>query len=176
MQGVVYGTHIEGMELHEALRTRFDYDGVFGTAINRFVVQSIVGHPITLFGKGHQKRGFLPLKDSMQCIGLIIESPPEIGEYRIFNQLEEVYDLTELAEKVQKVGREFGLDPEINNITNPRVELEDHYYKVDYQKLLDLGYKPTSDMEAELRIMFADLIPFKDRIKVDALMPNVKWR
>jgi UDP-sulfoquinovose synthase len=113
MQGVVYGTQIEGMEQHPALKTRFDCDEVFGTAINRFVAQSIAKMPITLYGAGLQTKGFLPLRDSMQCLSLITENPPERGEYRVINQLEEVYELKELAEKVQKIAKEFGLDPEI---------------------------------------------------------------
>lgn len=176
MQGVVYGTYIPGMEQSEVLKTRFDYDGVFGTAINRFVAQAIVGHPLTLFGKGHQKRGFLPLKDSMQCISLIIEKPPTKGEYRVLNQLEEVYDLTELAERVSQVASEFGLDTSISHIENPRVEKDDHFYEVEHSTLLSLGYKPTSDMMSELRVTFADLIPLKDRIVEKCILPNIKWR
>lgn len=176
MQGVVYGTRIPDMDVNEAFRTRFDYDGVFGTAINRFVVQSIEGHPITLFGKGHQKRGFLPLKDSMQCISIIIDNPPESGTYRVINQIEEVYDLTELADNVVLVAKEFGFNPTVANIENPRVEKEDHEYDVDHSTLLDLGYEPTSDMLSELRTMFEDLISFKDRVKKSAIMPTVAWR
>jgi nucleoside-diphosphate-sugar epimerase len=174
MQGVVYGTEpFEG-----AIHTRFDCDAVFGTAINRFVAQSIVNHPITLFGKGHQKRGFLPLKDSMQCISLIIDNPPKLGEYRTINQLEEIYDLTQLAEKVSQVARKFGFVPQINNITNPRVEAEDHYYKADHDTLRILGYQPTSNMELELTTMFKTLMVYKKRIEecYGTIMPKIWWR
>jgi len=104
MQGVVYGTRIDEMGNDERLLTRFDFDQCFGTAINRFCAQAVIGHPLTPYGKGHQKRGFLPLRDSMQCLTIAIENPPKKGEYRVFNQFEEVYDLYELAIKVQKVG------------------------------------------------------------------------
>jgi UDP-sulfoquinovose synthase len=177
MQGVVYGTRIEEMGDDERLFTRFDFDQCFGTAINRFCAQAVIGHPLSPYGKGHQKRGFLPLKDSMQCLTLALENPPAKGEYRVFNQFEEVYDLTELAEKVQKVGNRLGLDVTIRNMENPRMELEEHYFNPDHEKLLQLGYQPTHDMERELEIMFADLVRFRHRIEARryALVPDIRW-
>jgi UDP-sulfoquinovose synthase len=177
MQGVVYGTRIDEMGDDERLVTRFDFDQSFGTAINRFCAQAVVGLPITPYGKGHQKRGFLPLRDSMQCLTIALENPPEKGEYRVFNQFEEVYDLTELAKKVQKVAGEFGLSAEIKNLENPRQELESHYFNPDHQHLLDLGYKPTHDMESELRIVLNDLLKYKNRIlsHAYALTPDIRW-
>lgn len=177
MQGVVFGTRIDEMGDDERLLTRFDFDQSFGTAINRFCCQAVLGDPITPYGKGHQKRGFLPLRDSMQCITLAIENPPQDGEYRVFNQFEEVYDITELVIKVQKVANELGLNAEIHNLENPRRELEEHYYNPDHQHLLDLGYQPTHDVENELRIMIKDLIKYKDRIeaKREALIPDIRW-
>jgi UDP-sulfoquinovose synthase len=177
MQGVVYGTRIPQMGDDPRLLTRLDFDQSFGTAINRFCCQAVIGEPMTPFGKGHQKRGFLPLRDSMQCLTLAIENPPQKGEYRVFNQFEEVYNVTELAQKVQKVARELGLAGEIWNIENPRKELEEHYYNPDHQHLLNLGYQPTHDMEAELRVMLADLLKYRDRIEVkkESLIPDIRW-
>lgn len=177
MQGVVYGTRIDEMEGDERLLTRLDFDQSFGTAINRFCCQAVIGEPLTPFGKGRQKRGFLPLRDSMQCLTLAIENPPEAGEYRVFNQFEEAYDITELAEKVQKVAREMGLEPEIRNLENPRLELEEHYFNPDHQHLLDLGYHPTHDMETELRVMLTDLQNYRERIETfkDVLIPDIRW-
>jgi UDP-sulfoquinovose synthase len=177
MQGVVYGTRIDEMGDDERLCTRFDFDQCFGTAINRFCAQAVIGHPISLYGKGHQKRGFLPLRDSMQCLTLAIQNPPQKGEYRVFNQLEEVYDLTELALKVQKVAQSMGLTAEVRNLENPRVELEEHYYKPDHENLLKLGYKPTHDMEKELQIMLSDLITCRHRIEARkySLIPDIHW-
>ena len=109
-------------------------------------------------------------------MALIIENPPKEGEYRVINQLEEVYELKELAEKVQKVAKEFGLDPEIQNIENPRVEKDNHRVNVDHEKLFELGYKPTSDMDNELRLMFKDLIPYKKNIVKECLMPKTQWK
>ena len=177
MQGVVYGTRIEGIEKHEHLRTRFDFDQCFGTAINRFCAQAVIGLPLTPFGKGLQQRGFLPLRDSMQCLNLAVENPPKTGEYRVFNQFEEVYSIAELAAKVQKVGNEIGLGVTVRHLENPRLESEDHYYKPDHQHLLDLGYKPTHDMEAELRLVFEDLIPHRERIEErrESHFPDIRW-
>lgn len=176
MQGVVFGTRFDDVT-DERMLTRVDFDQAFGTAINRFCCQAVIGHPLTPFGKGHQRRGFLPLRDSMQCLTLALENPPADGEYRVFNQFAEVYDVSELAFKVQSVARELGLDAEVRNLENPRRELEEHYYSPDHQHLFDLGYRPTHDVEAELRVMFADLIRYRDRIEArrDALIPDVRW-
>ena len=177
MQGVVFGTRIDEMENDPRLLTRLDFDQAFGTVVNRYCCQAVINHPLTPFGRGHQIRGFLPLRDSMQCLTLALENPPKVGEYRVFNQLEETYGVTDLALKVQKVAGQLGLDVEVQNLENPRQELEEHYYKVDHQHLLNLGYKPTHDVEAEMRIMLKDLMRCSDRIeaKKNALIPDVRW-
>ncbi len=177
MQGVVFGTRIDEMGDDERLLTRFDFDQCFGTAVNRFCAQAVIGHPLTPFGKGHQKRGFLPLRDSMQCLTIAIENPPKEGEYRVFNQFQEVYTVYELAEKVQKVANELGFNAVIQPIENPRKELEEHYYNPDHRHLLDLGYQPTTDVESELRVMLQDLMKYRDRIeaKKDVILPDVRW-
>ncbi len=177
MQGVVYGTCIDELGDDPRLRTRFDFDQCFGTAINRFCAQAVIGLPLTPYGKGHQKRGFIPLRDSMQCLALAVENPPDAGEYRVFNQFEDVYDITELAERVQRIGNEFDLKVKINPLENPRKEAEVHYYNPDHQHLLDLGYQPTHDMDAELRTMFRDLIPHHERIEArkEAQFPDIRW-
>ena len=177
MQGVVFGTRFPGMDGDERFLTRLDFDEAFGTAINRFSCQAVIGHPLTPFGKGHQKRGFLPLQDSMQCLTLALENPPKPGEYRVFNQFEEVYDLTELALKVQSAAGELGLDVEVRNLENPRQEQEEHYYQPDHQHLLDLGYVPTRDIDGEIRTMLRDLVTYSERIELkrDALVPKIRW-
>lgn len=177
MQGVVFGTRIDEFGNDERLLTRLDIDQAFGTAVNRFCAQAVIGHPLTPYGKGHQKRGFIPLRDSMQCLTITIENPPKKGEYRVFNQFEEVYDVTELALKVQKVGKRLDLDVEVRNLENPRKEMEEHYYNPDHKHLLDLGYKPTHDIEKEMAIMLKDLVKYKERILAveNVLIPDVRW-
>jgi UDP-sulfoquinovose synthase len=177
MQGVVFGTRIDDMEDDERLLTRLDFDQCFGTAINRFSCQAVIGHPITTYGKGSQKRGFLPLRDSMQCLTLALENPPTQGEYRVFNQFEEVYNLTELAYKVQKAAANLGMDVEIRGVENPRTEQEDHFYEPDHGNLRDLGYKPTHDVDAEITIMLEDLQKYSDRVERhrDVFIPDVRW-
>jgi UDP-sulfoquinovose synthase len=177
MQGVVFGTRIDERFDDDRLRTRLDFDEAFGTAINRFCCEAVVGHPLTPYGKGHQKRGFLPLRDSMQCLRLALENPPSAGEYRVFNQFDEVYDLTELAEMVQRVAVGLGLAVEVRNVDNPRRELEDHYYNPEHRHLPGLGYTPAHDVEGELRLMLEDLLQHRDRIeaKIDVLIPGVHW-
>jgi UDP-sulfoquinovose synthase len=177
MQGVVFGTRIENMGDDERLLTRLDFDQCFGTAINRFSCQAVIGHALTPFGKGGQKRGFLPLRDSMQCLTLALENPPEHGEYRVFNQFEEVYDLTQLALKVQRAAAGLGMEVEVRSVENPRTELEEHFYEPDHHNLLNLGYRPTNDVEAEITVMLEDLQKYSDRVERhrDVFMPDVRW-
>lgn len=179
MQGVVFGTRIDEMGDDPRLGSRLDFDQCFGTAINRFCCQAVIGHPLTVFGTGGQRRGFLPLRDSMQCLTLAVENPSGQGEYRVFNQFEETYTIIELAERVKQVGDELDLDVSINLYDNPRQEKHDHYYNPDRQHLLDLGYQPTHDVKAELRIMLADLMQphIRERIrtKQHLLVPDIRW-
>ena len=178
MQGVVYGTRIDAMGEDKRLKTRLDFDECFGTVINRFVCQALVGHPLTIYGDvGKQTRGFLPLRDSMQCLTLAIDNPPEDGEYRVFNQFEDTYSVLDLAAFVQLVGARKGLEVEIGHYEMPRAEMQEHYYSPDHTNLLQLGYVPTSDMKSELSHMFEDLSPHVDRIRdhADVLIPEVRW-
>lgn len=177
MQGVVFGTRIPEMVDEPWALTRYDVDECFGTFLNRACASVVIGHPITVYGAGHQKRGFLPLKDSMQCLTLAIENPPKEGEYRVFNQFEAVYDLTELAKIVQVAACKLGLDCKVLNYENPRKEAEDHYYNPDRVKLLELGYQPTRDIEGEVLAMLRDLMKYKGRIEQvrDVLIPKVRW-
>ncbi|MCB9451807.1 MAG: NAD-dependent epimerase/dehydratase family protein [Anaerolineaceae bacterium] len=177
MQGVVFGTQIDEMGDDPRLRSRLDFDQCFGTAINRFCCQAVIGHPLTLYGRGGQTRGFLPMRDSMQCLTLAVENPPAAGEYRVFNQFEECYNVEELANMVQEVGQSIGLDVNIHHYENPRQEMEEHYFNPDRQHLIDLGYQPTHDVKAEMRIMLQDLLPHEERIleKRDILIPDIRW-
>ena len=177
MQGVVFGTQIAEMGGDLRLRSRLDFDQCFGTAINRFCCQAVIGHPLTLFGLGKQKRGFLPLKDSMACLRLAVENPPERGEFRVFNQFENAYSISELAYMVQEVATAIGLSVEICHYDNPRKEMEDHYYQPDRQHLLDLGYQPTRDIKSVMKQMLLDLLDNRERIEAhaDVLIPDIRW-
>ena len=172
MQGVVYGLNEPNSNIEI---TRFDYDEYFGTAINRFCAQAIIEHPLTVYGNGNQTRGYLPLKDSIQCLTLAIENPPAAGECRIFNQFEEIYSINELANIVCRQARKLGLNPGIMHIPNPRKEKESHYYNPEHSKLLNLGYKPTDDLEGEIGILLQQLLPYKDRVNKKVIMPKTKW-
>lgn len=177
MQGVVFGTRIDEMGDDPRLLTRLDFDQCFGTAINRFCCQAVIDHPLTIFGGGMQKRGFLPLRDSMQCMALTIENPPQPGEYRVFNQFEETYTIVELAEMVREVGTSVGLNVDIYQYDNPRHEAAEHYYNPDRQHLIDLGYEPSHDVRAEMKIMLQDLMQHRERIleKKEILVPDIRW-
>lgn len=177
MQGVVFGTQFPSMGDDPALRTRLDFDQCFGTAINRFCVQAVSDHPLTLFGSGEMKRAFLPLRDAMRCLTLAIENPARAGEYRVFNQFAESYSIAALAMLVQSVGDELGLAVQIEHYDNPRQELEQHYYNPERENLPQLGYEPSTDVEAEVRVMFQDLMQYRNRImsKYDVLVPDIRW-
>ena len=177
MQGVVFGTRVDETQNDDRMITRVDFDQAFGTIINRFCCQAIVGHPLTPYGNGGQKRSFIPLKDSMQCLTLVVENPPDTADYRVFNQFQGVFTVKELALKVRQVAAEVGFDVPITNLENPRIEAENHYYNPAHRALFDLGYQPTEDIDKEVRMMLEDLMKYRDRIEAnkDVLIPDVRW-
>ncbi|MCK4952973.1 NAD-dependent epimerase/dehydratase family protein [Candidatus Bathyarchaeota archaeon] len=177
MQGVVHGIKTPQMT-DERLLTRFDFDEMWGTALNRFCAQAVIGHDLTPYGKGEQTRGYLALRDSMQCLTLATENPPDEGEYRVFNQYDECYSVNELAEHVVKAANDFGAEVKIWNVPNPRVEAEEHYYNPANENLKKLGFKPTHTLDQELEITLSELMKYKDRIsaKKDRILPTVFWR
>jgi len=177
MQGVVYGTRTDEMT-DDGLLTRFDFDEVWGTCVNRYCAQAVIGHKLTPYGKGGQTRGFIALRDSIQCLTIAAENPPDKGQYRVFNQFDRCYNVTELAEKVKEAGDKLGLNVEIEHVEDPRIEAEEHYYKPDCVNLRRLGFKPTHEIEKELELMLTDLRKYMDRIlaKKDRIMPKPYWR
>lgn len=175
-QGVVYGIETEETKLDPRLVTRFDYDEVFGTALNRFCVQAVIGHPLTVYGKGGQTRGFLNIVDTLQCVELATLHPAEPGEFRVFNQFTEQFSVLELAEVVVHAGMEYGLKVELDHVDNPRVEAEDHYYNAKHTKLLDLGLKPHFLSDTLIESMFAAIERHRDRIVLEHIMPETRWR
>ncbi|MCB9456570.1 MAG: NAD-dependent epimerase/dehydratase family protein [Anaerolineaceae bacterium] len=175
-QGIVYGASTYETELDPDLATRFDYDQIYGTALNRFCTQAAVGYPLTVYGNGGQTRGYINIKDTVRCIELAIESQPNAGEYRVFNQITEWFSVSDLAEKVGRVARRLGLDVQVRCIPNPRVESESHYYNVVHTKLLDLGLEPHLLDDDEIESMVRLSMKHRDRIDTRLIKPTVDWR
>ncbi len=175
-QGVVYGIETPETRLDDRLATRFDYDELFGTALNRFAVQAVIGHPLTVYGKGGQTRGFLNIVDTLQCIELTAENPPKPGEYRVFNQFTEVFNVADLAEKVRHAGGELGMDVRVDHVANPRLEMEEHYYNPTHTKLVSLGLRPTLLSETLIESMLEVIRRHQDRVIVDVIAPVTQWR
>ncbi|MGI0129186.1 MAG: UDP-sulfoquinovose synthase [Thermoplasmata archaeon] len=176
MQGVVYGIRTPEIS-DDRLLTRFDFDETWGTALNRFIAQSVLGVPITAYGKGEQRRGFIALEDSMQSLRLAIEHPPGPGEYRVLNQFDAAYSVNELAELTARVAGEFGLHPTITHPPNPRTEAEHHYYQPIHDLLPTLGYRRTRELEEVVREIFRDLLRFRRRLEArrHVVEPTVRW-
>jgi UDP-sulfoquinovose synthase len=174
-QGVVYGIETDETSRDERLITRFDYDESFGTALNRFCVQAVIGHPLTVYGKGGQTRGYLNIKDTLQCVELTAMNPPDRGEYRVFNQFTEQFTINELALRVAEVGRQMGLGVEIESIPDPRIEAEEHYYNAKHTRLIDLGLRPHLLDDELLEGVLRTVVHYRNRILASKIMPTVRW-
>ena len=174
-QGVVYGIETDETQLDEGLATSFHYDEVFGTALNRFCVQAIVGMPLTVYGKGGQTRGFLNIRDTLRCVELSTLTPPPAGEYRVFNQFTEAFTVLQLAELVKQQSEKLGIRSTIDHLQNPRVELEQHYYNAKHQKLVDLGLEAHQLSEVLVSSMLVRIRQYASRIKSDTILPRVRW-
>ncbi|UOQ84557.1 NAD-dependent epimerase/dehydratase family protein [Gracilibacillus salinarum] len=175
-QGIVYGLDTEETKLDPVLNNRLDYDGVFGTALNRFIIQATVGQDLTVYGKGGQTRGFLNIKDTVRCIEIAAENPADKGEFRVFNQYTEQFSVGDLAEMVQKVAKEEGIEAQIAHLENPRVELEEHFLEAVNTKLIDLGLEPHLLDDNVIREILNTVIAYKDRVIHKNILPTVKWK
>jgi UDP-sulfoquinovose synthase len=175
-QGVVYGNETDETALDERLLTRFDYDEVFGTALNRFCVQAVIGHPLTVYGKGGQTRGTLNIRDTLQCVELAVSNPASQGDFRVFNQFTEQFTVLGLAELVRDAAAKLGHRVEIQTYPNPRVELEEHYYNATNTKLLDLGLQPHYLGEELVQSMLKMIERYKDRVIDRAIAPRTRWK
>ena len=175
-QGVVYGTMTEQTALDEALINRFDYDEVFGTVLNRFCAQAAIGHPLTVYGKGGQTRGFLDIRDTVRCVEIACLNPAAPGECRVFNQMTEQFSVLQLAEMVQSAGAKLGLEVKITRLPDPRVEAEQHYYNAKHSKLIDLGLQPHYLSESLLDSLMNIAIQYRDRVDKSLILPRVNWR
>lgn len=174
-QGFVYGIDTKETALDEKLNTSFHYDHIFGTVLNRFVTQAALNEPLTVYGKGNQKRGALDIRDTLQCVEIASNNPPKKGEFEVYNQYTETFSINEIADKVVEAGKELKLNVSKNNIANPRNEMEDHYYNPKNDNLKNLGLK-----EYKLDIQFIkNLINkvkvYKNEIDKSIIYPDVKW-
>ncbi|MEY8002022.1 NAD-dependent epimerase/dehydratase family protein [Clostridium sp. Mt-5] len=175
-QGVVYGLHTDETMMDPVLNNRFDYDGVYGTALNRFLIQAAVGHDLTVYGKGGQTRAFLNIKDTVRCIEIAVNNPAEKGEFRVFNQFTEYFSVLNLAEKAKKAGEELKLKVDIEHIKNPRVELEEHYFHAVNTKLIHLGLQPHLLTDEVLKEILKVAIKNKDRVIIGNILPKITWK
>jgi nucleoside-diphosphate-sugar epimerase len=177
MQGPVYGTRTTEIT-DERLHTRFDFDEVWGTVVNRFCVESVLGVPLTVYGSGEQIRGYLSLEDSIQALSLLIENPPERGEYRVANQFVELLSINNIAETVKKAAEKEGIKVNIGKYENPRVEADRHYYKPEIKVLPKLGFRPTLKMADLAGQLVKDLVPYKKHMAKfhDRILPYTNWR
>ncbi|KST61776.1 NAD-dependent epimerase/dehydratase family protein [Mastigocoleus testarum] len=175
-QGIVYGVLTDETGMDEMLINRLDYDGIFGTALNRFCIQAAIGHPLTVYGKGGQTRGFLDIRDTVRCIEIAISNPAAPGEFRVFNQFTELFSIGDLAMMVKKAGNSMGLNVEVDHLANPRVELEEHYFNAKNTKLLDLGLEPHLLSDSLLDSLLNFAVKYQQRVDKQEILPKVSWK
>jgi UDP-sulfoquinovose synthase len=175
-QGVVYGTMTDEVALSEALINRFDYDEVFGTVLNRFCVQAAIGHPLTVYGKGGQTRGFLDIRDTVRCVEIACLNPAAQGECRVYNQFTEQFSVLDLAHMVRTAGEKLGLTVEVDHLADPRVEAQEHYYNAKHSKLIELGLEPHLLSDSLLDSLMNVALQYRDRIDASVMLPQINWR
>jgi UDP-sulfoquinovose synthase len=175
-QGVVYGTVTDEVALDETFVNRFDYDEIFGTVLNRFCVQAAIGHPLTVYGKGGQTRGFLDIRDTVRCIEIACLNPAARGECRVFNQFTEQFSVLEIAQMVESAGKKLGMAVEVEYLPDPRVEAEEHYYNAKHSKLIDLGLEPHFLSRSLLDSLMNIALKYRDRVDRSLILPHVNWR
>jgi UDP-sulfoquinovose synthase len=172
-QGVVYGQQTPETAIDDRLATRFDYDAVFGTVLNRFVIQSVLGKPLTIYGKGGQTRGFIEIRDTVRCIQLACENPANPGEFRVFNQITEFMSLQQVADTIAKASPDA---VKITHVDNPRVEAETHHYNVVHTGLVGLGLEPHLLSDTLIESLFEITKRYAHRVRAEAMLPTVNWR
>lgn len=176
MQGPVYGLATGENEGEAALCPFLNYDEIFGTVLNRFMVQAAAGHPLTVYGRGGQTRGYLNLIDALQCVQLAVENPAGEGELRVLNQFVETFSVLDLAERVRASGERLGLPVEVKSVENPRKEMEEHYYNPAHTGLLDLGLKPNPLTDEITDAMMELILRFRNQIVPERIVRGVRWR
>jgi UDP-sulfoquinovose synthase len=171
-QGIVYGQETDETSLDPKLVTRFDYDAVFGTVLNRFAVQAAIGHPLTVYGSGNQRRGMLNIRDTLACVELALNHPAEEGEMRVYNQFTESFSIMELAEMIKEAA---DFEVRIESIEDPRTEAQEHYYRAAHTKLLDLGLAPHLLSDSVLNALINLAVKYKSRVDKRAILPTINW-
>ncbi len=176
MQGPVYGVYTDEGRQDRRLLPFFNYDELFGTVLNRFVVQAAAGYPLTVYGKGGQTRGYLNLLDTLQCVRLAMETPSRQGELRVMNQFTQTFSVRDLAEHVRRAGGELGLDVAIQSVPNPRVEAEEHYYNPAHTAFDALGLRPNVLTDEVLVEMLSLALEYRDDIEQSRFMgKGARW-
>ena len=175
MQGPVYGLTTSESEGDDRLLSFLNYDEIFGTVLNRFIVQAVAGYPLTIYGKGNQLRGYLNIRDTLTCVRLAVEKPATPGELRILNQFTEIFSVNQLAQRVHDVGRKLGLDVTVKPVANPRIEAEDHYYNPVHQGLVELGLTPTHLTDELLAGMIERVLPHRGNIVAERFLRRILW-
>jgi UDP-sulfoquinovose synthase len=172
-QGVVYGQQTPETAKDERLATRFDYDAVFGTVLNRFVIQSVLGQPLTVYGNGSQTRGIIDIRDTVRCVQIACENPAGPGEFRVFNQMTESMSVAQIAETIARCSPDA---VKIEHLDNPRVELYNHYYNVTHTRLVELGLEPHLLSDTLIDSLLGITKRYAHRVRLEALRPTVEWR
>ena len=171
-QGIVWGTQTPQTSLDERLINRFDYDGDYGTVLNRFLMQAAIGHPLTVHGTGGQTRAFIHIRDTVRCVQIALENPPQRGDkVKVFNQVTETYQVRDLAELIAKL-----TDATIANLPNPRREAVENDLNVSREKFVALGLNPTFLSEGLLEEARDIAYKYRDRVDTTKIIARSVWR
>ncbi|MBE2239672.1 MAG: NAD-dependent epimerase/dehydratase family protein [Caldilineaceae bacterium] len=171
-QGVVWGTNTEETLLHPDLINRFDWEGDYGTVLNRFLVQAAVGHPLTVHGSGGQTRAFIHIRDTVRCISLAIQHPPAHKErVKIFNQATETHRVRNLADLVSRL-----TGAEVRYYVNPRNEAWENELVIHNEQFLELGLQPITLSDGLLQEVIEVAARYRDRVDVTKIIADSRWR